>query len=321
MISDEKLIRVLQQGPERGVALARRFGLTRAAVSKRIRSLRAQGIEIVNDPVCGYRIDPALRLLDVAAIHSALPAEHAELPIELFWSIDSTQAELLRRSPAPAGCVLVAESQRAGRGRRGRAWCSPLAAHLYLSLAWSLPLPLSRLGGLPLVLGAALVDALRDFGYPEVGLKWPNDLFARGRKLGGILLDVRGEAAGPVHLVLGVGINVRMPTAVGDRIDQPWIDLASLGSEMVDRNRLAAVVIARLVSALQHFDAPVFDALRARWADYDVLSGQPLWIDDGRSRWCARALGIATDGGLCVEDANGRRTLHAGDVSLRTGDS
>lgn len=321
MIADRELLCALQAGPVRGAVLARRFGLTRAAVSKRVRTLRAQGIAIANDPACGYRIDPGVHLLDPATVRAGLPAELADLPIELVWSIDSTQAELLRRAPTPAGHALMAESQSAGRGRRGRSWCSPLAAHLYLSLAWSLPLPLSRLGGLPLVLGATLVDALRDLGFPEVGLKWPNDLFARGRKLGGILVDVRGEAAGPVHLVLGVGINVRMPAATAACIDQPWVDLASLGKDAIDRNRLAAAVLAGLVSTLQRFDAQALDALRARWAQYDALATRPLWVDDGRSRWRAVALGIAADGGLRIEDAAGQRILHAGDVSLRAGDA
>src|SRR3546814_7111861 len=101
----------------------------------------------------------------------------------------------------------------------------------------------------------AVVDALRTLDVAGVALKWPNDFLAGGRKLGGIVIDVSGEVGGPVTAVIGIGINVRMPSAAASAIDQPWCDLTGLSEGMPPgRNALAAAVIAQVVPALSRLD-------------------------------------------------------------------
>ena len=131
------LLQRLAAGPVSGDLLAREAGLTRAAVWKRIESLRDAGIPIVAVPGRGYRLEQPLDLLDAAAIRMALPSAitHELASLEIEWSLDSTNSELLRRELPMKGCaVLLAERQTGGRGRRGRSWASPLAAHVYLSI-------------------------------------------------------------------------------------------------------------------------------------------------------------------------------------------
>ena len=323
-MDDRDLLARLAAGPASGDALARDTGLGRAAVWKRIQALRAAGIAISARPGQGYALDQPLDLLDAAAIEAAVsPAERAKLArIEVAWSMPSTSTELLRRSTPLRGAeVLLAERQTAGRGRRGRTWASPLAAHLYLSLARQFGGGLARLGGSSLVAGVAVVEALQALGHAGVRLKWPNDVVVEDgatlRKLGGLLVEGGGEHAGPVRAVIGLGLNVRMPAAFAAAIDQPWIDLQSLG-ETRPRNAIAGIVLSHLLPALEAFDRDGLAPFLPRYAAFDALAGRAvsLHLHDGVRG--AVAEGIEPDGALRVRlDDGAVRVVHSGEVSVR----
>ncbi len=232
--------------------------------------------------------------------------------LEVRDDIDSTNAELLRRGHTQTtGSVLLAEAQSAGRGRRGRTWASPPGANLYFSLYWRFAAGPRALGGLSLAIGVACAEALRAIGAAAVGVKWPNDLVAHGRKLGGLLIELAHDAA-----VIGVGVNVRMPQAAAAGIDQPWIDLAELDCD-VSRNRLAARLIDEIVAALIQFEANGFDAFVERWDALDALAGRRVLVQAGEREHRGVAQGVAPDGGLRVLLDQGLRVFHSADVSLR----
>lgn len=322
---ERALLLRLAQGPVTGVALAGELGVTRAAVWKRIAALREAGIPIQAHVRDGYALAQPLDLLDADAIRAALPAPLRKqvAALDLLWSIDSSNSELLRRPTPVRGCaVLLAERQTGGRGRRGRRWASPLAAHVYLSLARGFRGGLARLAGLSLAAGVAVCEALHAQGFDAVRLKWPNDLVvARGgtlHKLGGLLVEGGGEAAGLSRAVLGVGVNVRMPTRVAAAIDQPWIDLAGLAPNPPARNRLVAELLAHLLPALDVFESAGLEPFLERYAQWDALAGREVVVCEDAQRWNARALGIAVDGALRVRAGSGcERRIHAGDVSVR----
>jgi len=322
--TDRALLCRLGQGPVSGDTLAREAGLTRAAVWKRIQALRAAGVRIEARPGLGYTLAEPLDLLDAARIAQAVPPDlrGGIAALDVAWSVDSTSSELLRRGDGGGVQVLLAERQTAGRGRRGRAWASPLAANLYLSLARRFESGLARLGGLSLVAGIAVADALQGLGVAEARLKWPNDVVVeregRLRKLGGILVEGGGEYAGPARAVIGIGLNVRMPAATGESIDQPWIDLQSLGAD-ASRDRIAAAVLARLLPALARFDAEGLAPFLPAYAAHDALAGRPVRLLAGDGEYPGIALGVADDGALRVRTADGERSFHAGEVSLRAG--
>ncbi len=320
------LLQRLIAGPVSGDALARESGQTRAAVWKRIGLLREAGVPIVAQRGVGYALAHPLMLLDVHAIIDGLsPATRALLAsVDVAWSLDSTNAELLRRPmPHTMAEALLAERQTGGRGRRGRVWQSPLAAHLYLSLQRGFDGGLARLGGLSLVAGIAAVEALHKLGIDTVRLKWPNDLVIDSgdalRKLGGVLVEGGGEHAGPVRAVLGIGINVRMPDAAAVEIDQPWIDLATLASPAapVARNRLAAALLDAWVPALAAFDADGLAPFLPRFAAVDVLAGRAVTVHTGQGDLLGDAAGLADDGALRVRLPSGVQTFHAGEISVR----
>ncbi len=320
-MNERELLQQLIAGPASGDALARRFGVTRAAVWKRVRGLREAGVAVTGSAGRGYALAQPLDLLDASEIRAALPAPAAaELAaLDIAWSLDSTNAELLRREPPARGtAVLLAERQTAGRGRRGRAWASPLAANLYLSLSRRYGGGLARLGGLSLAAGVAVGEALRALGAGGVGVKWPNDIVADGRKLGGLLVEGSGEPAGAARAVVGVGLNVRMPAAQAAAIDQPWGDLAGLPGPLPSRSALAATLLAHLLPALALFDREGLAPFLPRHAALDALRGRPVSVLGGDgSVHAGIALGVAEDGALRVDIDGGERRFHSGEVSVR----
>ncbi|MFC5571403.1 bifunctional biotin--[acetyl-CoA-carboxylase] ligase/biotin operon repressor BirA [Lysobacter yangpyeongensis] len=329
-MDDRALLEQLIRGPATGDALAKAAGQTRAAVWKRIEGLREAGVGIAAQPGRGYALTQPLDLLDPAAMRVALPAAVLARigSLDVQWSIDSTNSELLRR-PARADDLaelLFAERQTGGRGRRGRVWASPLAAHLYFSVARTFAGGLARLGGLSLVAGVATVEALRALGFATVGLKWPNDVVQVGpdglHKLGGLLVEGAGEHAGPARAVIGLGLNVRMPAAVAAQIDQPWCDLDGLAragaQSSPGRNAVAAAVLSHLLPALDLFDAEGLAPFLARYAALDALAGAAVVLHSATATQSGTALGVAEDGALRLRlDDGSEQRVHAGEISVR----
>lgn len=206
-----ELLRLLADGRlHSGAVLAERLDMTRAAVCKAVRRLSDQlGLEITSGRGRGYRLITPIELLDAQRIGETLAATGRAPPVrlEIHQRIDSTNRHLMREAAhgAPSGTVCLAERQTAGQGRHGRCWVSPFGANLYLSILWRYPCGPAGLSGLSLAAGAVVADALRQLGVQGLVLKWPNDLLWGGRKLGGILLEVSGEAQGPVCWCLDWG--------------------------------------------------------------------------------------------------------------------
>lgn len=303
-----------------GSALAAQLGLSPGAVRKQIAALRAAGLEIDSDR-CGYRLVQALDWLGVDAVGAALPPALRRRvgSLENHWQIDSTSSACLRRAATLPDCAFVfADWQLAGRGRRGRQWVSPPAANLQFSCLKRFAGGYASLAGLSLAVGVAVADALSDCGVADVGLKWPNDLVHADAKLGGILVELGGDAAGPCHAVIGIGINVRLPEAMRVALARDCIDLAGLcGAAAPTRNALAAAVVRRLVLALDRFDAAGFAAFATAWAVRDALAGRRVRIAAPQGAFDGVAEGVDPRGALRVRGPAGVRCLDSADVSVR----
>ncbi|MBV8062746.1 MAG: biotin--[acetyl-CoA-carboxylase] ligase [Nevskia sp.] len=231
-LSEDELLRLidaLAAGEWRsGEALAAEAGVTRAALAKRVGHLREWGLEVEAEAGRGYRLAQPLQRLEADRIRALLPAQRALRGLEVLARTDSTNQRLLEADAAQDPQVLFAELQTAGRGRRGRQWRSPFGANLYLSLAWSFPAWPPQLSALSLAVGVACARALRRAGLRAVRLKWPNDLRVGEAKLGGILIEQRGEAGGACRVVIGVGLNVAMSRAQAGELGQPWTSVQAV---------------------------------------------------------------------------------------------
>ena len=226
-----ELLRLLADGAlHSGEELAAALSISRAAVWKRLQQLEAWGIALEARPGSGYQLESPIDLLDAAAIRGRLPTDVAAnlRDLEVHEALDSTSDRLLAARALPPGRfdACLAEFQNAGRGRRGRRWVAPFASGLCLSVSWSYRDAPATLGALSLAAGVAALRALQRVGIGGLSLKWPNDIVRADAKLGGILIDLRGEAAGPACVVVGIGINVRLPraarAALAPRASKPW---------------------------------------------------------------------------------------------------
>ncbi len=316
------LLQILADGHfHSGEVLGDQLGVTRAAIWKQLRGLESLGLSIHAVRGRGYRLAQPLEFLQVEQIRNLLtPSAHECLPLlDVLHEIDSTNTYLKTRAVqgAASGTVCLAEWQRAGRGRQGRVWVSPFGCNLYLSLLWRFAAGPAALAGLSLAAGVALVQALRDCVDGEFGLKWPNDLWWRGRKLGGILVEIAGEASGPSYAIIGIGLNVRMPDDAAGDIGQPWVDLYRISHEQPSRNALAAAVLNRLVDGLQTFESQGLKTFVEAWRELDVTAGKavqlhlPTGIIDGHAH------GIDDDGALLIQVGNDLRRYASGEISLR----
>jgi len=266
-----------------------------------------------------WQLRQTLHLLSPDAVASALASSApAALSVDVVLETGSTNNDLLARARGGSihGLVLLAEGQTGGRGRRGRVWVSPLATNLYLSMGWNLAPSASGPAGLSLAVGCALARALEPYAESPLQLKWPNDLYIAGKKLGGILIDIVGDPLGTCTAVIGFGLNVKMPGQEGEAIDQPWTDLNSHSREELDRNALAVVCINAVVEALTRFDEGGFAVFRSDWDRYDCLRGRPVEVTGSPA---VRGMGAGVDaaGALQVQTETGLVSVHGGEVSVR----
>jgi BirA family biotin operon repressor/biotin-[acetyl-CoA-carboxylase] ligase len=303
--------------PVSGADLARRLGVTRAAVWKQIESLRDLGAPITAAAGSGYRLEWPFEALDEETIRREVePALRRRVRIDAHWQIDSTNTALLRAAAdgAPDVSVIVAETQSDGRGRRGRSWQSPLGGNVYFSLLKRFDAGMAALAGLSIVGGIALARTLRDFGVRDIGLKWPNDVVVDGRKLAGILVELGGEFLGPCYAVIGIGINMRAPNVT---IDQPITDLTTLCGKPPSRNGLVARLIGNLDEATATFARQRFAGFEHAFAEFDALAGKPVRVHAAAAVREGVAVGIDARGALRVRHGADVVAYDSADVSVR----
>lgn len=252
------------------------------------------------------------------------------ISIEVLARVDSTNNALLERvrsegrnpgERSPYGrrandlqpCLLVAEHQTHGRGRMGRSWHSSSNSSLTFSLA--LPMTLTDWSGLSLVVGTVIAEALDASGpqAPRLQLKWPNDIWLDGRKLGGILIET--VPAGRQRIaIIGIGLNIAAPASPasdgGFQTGYASLDelLPGIGAPEVLKR------IARpLIEALQAFAQGGYAAWQPSFTRRDLLQGQP--VTAGAVEGVAR--GTNAQGELLIETAAGLQTVTGGEISVR----
>ena len=303
-----------------GARLATELGIGRDSLRAAVRYLREHGIRVAAEGREGFRLGERLELLDEASILAQLDPESRSVlrGLEVLFEVGSTNARLselaARGTGAPYACL--AEVQSVGRGRRGRAWRSPLARNVYLSLSWRFANRGVPMLGLSPAVAVAVADALEGIGARELALKWPNDLRWRGRKLGGVLLELDPAADKGWHAVIGIGLNVSMPPALVGDIEQPWTDLETVLGHRVSRNEVAARVIERGLDAAGTFAVEGFRAFRPGWARRDEVRGRRVELVGRRQSVAGVAMGLDDEGGLLVAVGDRVERVLSGDLSL-----
>lgn len=340
MTTRAEVLKLLSDGEfHSGTDMGGRLGISRAAVCKTVKTLTDSGLDIHRVTGRGYRLALPVRPLERRAILRHLGAQARVLRerLTLLEETESTNRYLLERAHLAnfAGAVCLAESQAAGRGRRGRQWVATPYHNILLSMGWRFPAGPGIVAGLSLAAGVAILRALEDYGVRDARLKWPNDVLwvapgvlpratlahpcaAQEKKLAGILVDVQGEAAGPSLVVLGVGVNGYIGERDAARIDQPWTDLRAITGALPDRNRLAALVIRELRDMFLQFADQGLAAFRDEWQRRHLYHGRRVRLLAGEREIIGTVEGIDAHGALLLRDARGNtKAYHSGEISLR----
>ncbi len=215
--------------------------------------------------------------------------------------------------------VVLAEQQNQGRGRRGRRWLSPPGAGIWLSWGYRFEAGLGRMGALSVAIGCTVADSLAD-RVPGIALKWPNDLVVSSRKLGGVLIELKGGVGGPTRAVIGVGINVcfdRSPSAA-ELPDQPWTDLVAESGATPDRVEVISRLVPALDLACERFNRVGFAGFSESFAGLDALSGRQVRATDAAGKVLSGiARGVDAGGRLVLESGRDRLLLDHSEVSIR----
>jgi BirA family biotin operon repressor/biotin-[acetyl-CoA-carboxylase] ligase len=311
-----------------GESLATQLGQTRAAVWKGVERLRALGIDVQAHARRGYRLPGPVEMLDAEPVQRELtkPCLTRLRRLEILFEVDSTNTRLMKSPPPPCGCadVCMAELQNAGRGRLGRTWLTPFGSGIAMSIGWTFSDGARALPALSLGVGVAVSRALARIGAAQMGLKWPNDIWYRDRKVGGVLVEIRAEAGGPAHVVIGVGINVSVPAAERSKIEASGVRLAAVEDACTappSRNQIAGALLDELLGMLCEFEQAGFAKFRDEWMALDALGGRAVQVLVGERAASGTARGVDTDGALLLEMNGQMQRFVSGEASLRLAES
>ncbi|MGC5704142.1 bifunctional biotin--[acetyl-CoA-carboxylase] ligase/biotin operon repressor BirA [Pseudomonas sp. NFXW11] len=311
------LLELLKDGRfHSGQALGDALGVSRSAIWKQLQLLESElGLAVHKVRGRGYQLPSPIILLGAKEVskHSSSLA----WPVHVFDSIDSTSAEALRS--IGRGCaapfLVLAERQTDGRGRRGRKWVSPFAENVYYSLVLRVEGGMRQLEGLSLVVGLAVMNALRECGVPGAGLKWPNDVLVGQKKIAGILLELVGDPADVCHVVVGIGINVNMQSA--EEVDQEWTSVRLESGKVLDRNQMIGRLNEILALYLERHRSGGFPAIQEEWEQGHLWQGRAVSLIAGANKIDGVVLGIDRQGALRLRVGGEEKVYSGGELSLR----
>jgi len=241
-------------------------------------------------------------------------------PLHRLGSVASTNLEALKLAAAgaPEGTAVIAEEQTAGRGRLNRTWQSPPGCNLYLSLVLRPGVEPAEAPQITMLAGVAVAKVLDRRCPGAVGIKWPNDVMIRDRKVCGILTELRLSGGGISSVIVGIGINVNIRR---EELDPAFRDAATslleeTGAES-DRTVLAADLLEELEILYDLWIRDGFEAVRPHWLPYSILTGKRIRVAFQDEVEEGTAVGLDADGALLLEEPGGvRKRVLAGDATI-----
>jgi BirA family biotin operon repressor/biotin-[acetyl-CoA-carboxylase] ligase len=320
-------LKILSDGKfHSGTALAQALKVSRSSIWKGIAYLRELGVAIDAVSGRGYRWSVPMELLNKKSILALLsPQAQSLLPqMDVVNVVTSTNDYLHQRLGfgIPSGSVCIAEAQTAGKGRMGKRWQSPFGTNIYFSFYWRFPCKVNELSGLSLVIGLAIIEALKQLApLPQgLGVKWPNDIWFNEAKLCGILLETatsnaKSQTSSYTDVVIGIGLNVNMSKE--QEAPAVWTDLNQVFGFIPSRNRVIANILNVLILMLKQFQDDGFSSFIPLWEKYDLLIGKEIQLTSMQSTQAGVAQGVNERGELCVQIGSILKAIRYGDVSVR----
>lgn len=297
-----------------GEALSNTLGVSRNAVWKAVQKLRREGCRIDAVPNKGYML-----LRQENFLHPALITPHTQLigkNVLFFNTLPSTN-KTAKENDMPAGTVVIADEQTAGKGRMGKDWVSAKGTGIWMSVAVRPCTQLERIMQLSLMAGLAVCEALNTLLNLHALIKWPNDIVTGGKKICGILTETVVEERRITKAVVGIGINVNtnaFPAELGQAATSVLLETGQPASR--------AEIICRVLERFEHYylllqSAPP-DALCAHYKRLCVNIGRPVCAVSDSRQITGTAVDILPDGALLIQTEDGAAVpVRAGEVSVR----
>lgn len=266
-----------------------------------------------------YTLENKLKILDKSIIYNHLELLNSDIDIELSIKdfVNTTTEEFdPREIKSNELKISIAEFQKQGRGRQNRKWFSPFGAGISSSIFKHLSKNINPIG-LSLYLGIRIIDALDEIGFHGIKLKWPNDLYYKDKKLGGILVDIYQNSDLDSVISLGIGINYCLPDDKNFNFDteKTPIDLCSIiKDENIDRSTVAGHLLKRVIENLNSFNENSLKDEQERWKDIDYLYAKTITIEVVDKQITGINRGITSDGELILEVDSKRIKIITGHI-------
>ena len=324
MNMDDKILQLLRERPSdflSGEEISHRLKVSRTAVWKRVKRLRGLGYEIEASTRLGYRLVRSPDLLTPAEVKSVLSTKWMGKVIHHFHTIDSTNSEAyqLALRGTREGEVVIAESQKKGRGRLGRCWYSPPSLNLYLSVILRPKIPPQQASLITLMAAVATADAIQKFSGLFPLIKWPNDILMRGRKVAGLLNEIHSEMDRIHFVILGIGVNLNMDGKMFPKaIRTVATSLKNEMGETISRKAFLSCLLQEWERWYAIFLEEGGSAVLKAWKDWAQIKGRQVKVTSFGETLVGTAVDVDSDGALILKTKDGeQKRIVAGDVEYR----
>lgn len=313
----DEVLNLLRENKERyfsGEEISKKLKVSRSAVWKEMQSLRKLGYEIEAQPHLGYRLLSVPDRMFADELKHELHTQFIGQQIFSYESLDSTNdaAFLMGEQGAKEGVCVFAEYQKKGRGRLGRQWVSPKHRNIILSVLLRPALIPQEVSKLTLACVVSVIRAIQKTTGKTLGIKWPNDIYYEGKKVGGILTEMSAESDRINFIVVGIGINVNSSVS---ELPETAISLKEIAGHEINRIEFAQLLLTELESDYLRLKNGQFDSLAKDWEEFSVTSGQRVIATLFGRKVEGQAVGIDRDGALWIRQDNGlQEKIVAGDV-------
>jgi BirA family biotin operon repressor/biotin-[acetyl-CoA-carboxylase] ligase len=321
---DEEILRLLRKHPSTflsGETISRRLQVSRTAVWKKIGHLRSLGYEIEASTRAGYRLIRSPDLLTPSEVKPSLQTGWLGKKIHYFVSLDSTNSkayELASRG-AEEGEVVISESQEKGRGRLGRNWFSPPYLNLYASVILRPRIPPHRAPLITLMAAVATAEAIEQSTGLGPSIKWPNDILLRGRKVAGLLNEIKSETDRIDFVILGIGMNLNVDEKMFPQQIRPIA--TSLKRELgktISRKEFLSNLLQELEAWYSVFLKEGGNSILRAWRNRAKIKGKRLKVTSFGKVISGTGVDVDSDGALILETRSGERMrIVAGDVEYK----
>ncbi|MDQ0875163.1 BirA family biotin operon repressor/biotin-[acetyl-CoA-carboxylase] ligase [Paenibacillus sp. V4I3] len=321
---NKRILELFQESPEAyvsGEEISRRLNVSRTAIWKHIEELRAAGYEFEAAPRKGYRLLSKPNSWQVNELLSGLKTKVLGQKIHVYGEVESTQtiAHALVASGAPEGTIVLAEAQTAGRGRMGRTWHSPAGKGIWMSLVLTPRIPVFFMPQLTLLSAVALCRSIQKVCQVDIGIKWPNDLLIKGKKVSGILLESSGEDERLKYVIAGIGISVNLKTEdYPEELRNIATSLAIESGADIPRESLVQAFLLEFEDLYALYMEKGFAPIRLLWEALSVTLKRPIRTHTPAGVIEGVADSLDDSGALTVITQAGEKIkIYSGDIELK----